>query len=87
MHEIALAQSAWEITVSAANQNRLATVERIYFNRSKRSCVCEESFITAFEHIARGSIAENAEIVISPIDASTGADFEITGIEGDCNEN
>lgn len=83
MHEIALAKGAFDITLSVAKDNFFISVEKIYFNKAKRSCVCNDLFQRAFEHLAIGSIAEKAEIIINDIDTPSTIDFEITSIEGE----
>jgi hydrogenase nickel incorporation protein HypA/HybF len=67
MHEMSLAESALQIIVKAAAANNLRRVRKIHLEISQLMAVEPQSLRCCLESVARGSLADGAELEITEV--------------------
>lgn len=65
MHEMALVRDVVDVVLAKAQEARAKSVTEVYLTVGDARDIVVEYFQGLFRHLARGTIAENAEMVIS----------------------
>jgi len=82
MHEAGLIKDMLKITLEAAQQWDIKKIKRINLGLGDMSHVTPESVSLYFELFSKGTAAEGAELIFTPIEGGS-HDFQIISIEGD----
>ena len=91
MHELSIAESILNIIQKEVPNGDSGRVTRICINVGKLTALVPECLETAFQAVSRGTVAENAVLEITEVEArghcrSCGADFDIDTLLGICEK-
>ena len=79
MHEISIMHDAIEIAVENGKINNIKKIDKIYMKIGEFTCVEENSLYFAFDALSRGTICEDAKLIIEKVKAKAKCDY--------CNED
>lgn len=65
MHEMAIVRDVVDVVLAKAREERATSVVTVYLTVGDAHDIVVEYFQGLFRHLARGTVAENAEMVIS----------------------
>jgi len=69
MHEISLCESALQVISDQAKSDGFSKVKRVWLELGSLSCAEPEAMRFAFDSVAKGTLAEGAELIIEQVPA------------------
>lgn len=71
MHELALAEGIVDIVADIARRERFSQVRTVFVEMGRQSCVTADALIFCFDLVARGTLAEGAQLKIASSDGDS----------------
>jgi hydrogenase nickel incorporation protein HypA/HybF len=86
MHEVGIAQEVLSIVLEQAENQKVSRIHRITLRVGDQSGVVPEALEFAFEVVTRGTMAEEAELVLElssadPAEGRSGRELDVVAIE------